>query len=189
MKRIVTSLVVLSLLVLNCKGENPPEGLSEEKSSLFVSDGADAESDAVVVEMVRAEENILTVALTARSISEPIYGVAAELVYNPALFKYLDYKPEELLEGSPEAAEDQLCRAALLDGQPGRLVLGASRLGALPGVTGSGRVVTLRFEGLKTGSCRFDLESLVCRRSDLSRIDGIRAKGGWADCRLDLLRK
>ena len=63
-------------------------------------------------------------------------------------------------------------------------MLGASRIGALPGVTGTGRIMNLRFKGLKTGTCDFNLEELKCRNPGLSLYRNILAFGGKASSTL-----
>ena len=178
--RVSMCLLFMVVILQGCKGEEPESGRSIEQYSFFIPDYREG-GNAVVLEMVSGQGNVLTVSLTAKGLLEPVYGVAVELTYDPEVFRYLDYQPGAFLENSSKEAGSQRCRASLQDGQPGRLVLGASRLGQMAGTTAdTGNIMTMRFSGLKNQDCRFNLENLVCRRSDLSRIMGVSPFGGLA---------
>jgi general secretion pathway protein D len=74
------------------------------------------------------------------------------LGYDPARLELVDAEPGDFF-GSPEEAQTLVDSA-----QPGRVVVGASRMGRTHGVAGRGRVLTLRFRALEPGAAEVSFE-------------------------------
>lgn len=94
-----------------------------------------------------AGSNATTLLLEVRAISvTDVYGVAFDLRYPNTLLQFVRATPGSLLEGGS-------VQAAVAS--EGNLVVGATRLGEVPGVTGSGTLVTLEFTALTAGDGTF----------------------------------
>jgi general secretion pathway protein D len=88
--------------------------------------------------------------------AEAVRGVShlpLTLTYDPALLAFESVAPGEFL-GGPGAAE-----VLAHSSHPGELVLGASRLGDLPAVTGDGTVARLTFRVLARGTAKIGFAS------------------------------
>ncbi len=88
-----------------------------------------------------------------------LYGLSFDLTYPPALLRY-----DGIMEGTL-LSESGMQQTTLLTGPgaAGTLLVGFSRLGSIPGATGSGVLLTLRFTavGAGTGSFGFVRNSAV----------------------------
>jgi general secretion pathway protein D len=82
----------------------------------------------------------------------PLSHLPMVVTYNGQVLEAVSWVRGPLLGAEGEA---ELLGAV---GQPGRLVLGASRLGQRPGVTGAGTVATITFAAKKTGTANVRLE-------------------------------
>jgi hypothetical protein len=89
----------------------------------------------------------LELQLRATQVSD-LYGVAFDLTYPTALLDYTS-PTEGSFFGTPGAGQTSL---QVAEASPGRLVVGLTRLGAVPGATGSGELLTLRFSAVGAGS-------------------------------------
>jgi hypothetical protein len=78
-----------------------------------------------------------------------LYGVAFDLTYPATLLRFDGVERGGFLGSATDTTLAQAQPA------PGTLVIGYSRLGEIPGVSGSGNVLTLRFTSLATGSGTF----------------------------------
>src|SRR6185503_1524879 len=82
----------------------------------------------------------------------PLSHLPMVVAYNGQVLEAVSWVRGPLLGGEGEA---ELLGAV---GQPGRLLLGASRLGQRPGVTGSGTVAVITFEAKKAGTANVRLD-------------------------------
>ena len=74
------------------------------------------------------------------------------LVYDPEVLEVAGWKRGDFLGGEGEA------EVLAAEPEPGKLLVGASRLGDAPGVTGDGCVVTLTFQARKAGRTTVTLQ-------------------------------
>jgi general secretion pathway protein D len=86
---------------------------------------------------------VVTVEATA---AKPVAHLPLALSYDPAVLAVEDVVPGDFL--GPASSAEILSDSS----HPGELVLGASRLGSQPGVTGSGVVARVRFRALTLGA-------------------------------------
>nr|HRC85862.1 hypothetical protein [Thermoanaerobaculia bacterium] len=60
--------------------------------------------------------------------------------------------------------------------RPGEVVVGASRLGQQPGVSGAGTVVTLRLKALATGVAQLEFKKAFALTADLAAVSPVTAE-------------
>ena len=87
----------------------------------------------------------LTLEVRAQGVTD-LYGVAFDLTYPASLLAF---------EGASEGAflgQGGIATTVQVAEQPGRLVVGATRLGVVGGVTGSGTLLILSFRAIAAGS-------------------------------------
>ncbi len=125
--------------------------------------------------------DVFAVDLTIDAVTD-LYGVALDLLYDSDLLQVVDAEPgthgvqPDVLE-STVLAEDGLyvtiLRAALEDGEAGRLVLGLTRDGQVPGVvlTEKQILMTVYFEALAEGVANIDYDPDVCGLEDSTGED------------------
>lgn len=112
-----------------------------------------------------AASNATTLFLEVRALSvEDVYGVAFDLRYPSNLLQFVRATPGSLFEaGSAQAAPSG----------EGNLVVGASRLGEVPGVTGSGTLLVLEFTALTAGDGTFSFARNSVLDPDARPIPGV----------------
>jgi len=98
-----------------------------------------------------------------------VFGVAADLTYNPEEFAYLESNSGGFLgnDGSSTSAA-----FALQDGHEGRLVVGLSRVGDAGGVGGEGMLCRTSFRRVAEGEGRADfaISNLYVLDADLDNV-------------------
>jgi len=96
--------------------------------------------------------NRLVLELVAQDVV-PIYGVSFDLQYPSSVLSFDAAAEEGFLSNDGNTPTLQVA-----EGPVGNLVIGLSRLGSLPGIAGSGVLLTLQFRtvGNGGGSFRFD---------------------------------
>jgi hypothetical protein len=65
--------------------------------------------------------------------------------------------------------------------EPGKVVLGASRLGEVEGVQGQGVVAVLEFRALEVGSAKISFDSRKALNKNLKLVKGVKSKAGNVD--------
>jgi general secretion pathway protein D len=114
--------------------------------------------------------------------AEAVRGVShlpLTLTYDPALLAFESAAPGEFL-GGPGAAE-VLARSS----HPGELVLGASRLGDAPAVTGDGTVALLTFRVLARGTAKIGFASAQALDGALRPVLPLRTAAAQVEVRPD----
>lgn len=126
-------------------GGGPVAPPPTQPAIVFTSAGTSSPNSVVLAS--GAGSNATTLLLEVRAISvTDVYGVAFDLRYPNTLLQFVRATPGPLLEaGSVQAA---------VSGE-GNLVVGATRLGEVPGITGSGTLLTLEFTALTAGDGTF----------------------------------
>ena len=112
---------------------------------MFTSTGTSSANSVVLASGTGSNATTLFVEVRAISVTD-VYGVAFDLRYPNTILQFVRATPGPLLEaGSVQAA---------VSGE-GNLVVGATRLGEVPGITGSGTLLTLEFTALTAGDGTF----------------------------------
>ena len=101
----------------------------------------------------------------------PLSHLPLILTYDPQVVQPLSWDRGALLGAAGEA---ELLGAV---GPPGRLLLGVSRLGDRPGVTGKGTVAVITFEARKSGSSGIRLERPKALGPALEELQPVAAQG------------
>ncbi len=95
------------------------------------------------------QQNSLALELNAQGIAAPVYGIAADLDFDPNVLRFDGFDRGVFFESGGEVSY----QVKTAPGNLGKLIIGVSLLGVRPGVTGSGLVLRLRFTILEgTGS-------------------------------------
>jgi len=159
--------IVLSLVVA-CGAEQPAKETPEPEKATTLGLEYDASKVAVgdEVEVVMQVANV-----------KDLYGVALDLVYDPAVYKYISASKGDFLSSD---GKNNNFAAALEDGFEGRLVMGVSRVGEVKGVAGTGAVMTARFEVLckDCGDKEFKLEKTFLKNPSLVEVLFLSSAGG-----------
>lgn len=113
----------------------------------------------------------LVVEVRANSVQD-LYGVAFDLSFPSTLLR-LDTSTRGAFLG-----DEGNTTLALVQPTPGNLVVGLSRLGTLPGVSGSGVLLTLRFTSIGSGSGAFTFSRNSAFGSSGAALTGLSWAGG-----------
>jgi hypothetical protein len=84
----------------------------------------------------------LTLDVNVNQLASPAFGIAFDLDFNSGIIVFDSFTPGTFFEQGGAGVSYQVTPAP---GNPGKLIIGVTRLGAVGGVGGSGRVMTLRF--------------------------------------------
>jgi general secretion pathway protein D len=101
------------------------------------------------------------------SAGRPISHLPLSLSYDPAVLAV------EQVERGTFPGEAQILADA---SRPGEVVLGASRMGEVPGVTGQGTVARITFRALRSGSTRIDFSRSNALDAELRPVVPVRAR-------------
>jgi hypothetical protein len=114
-------------------------------NSVFLASGSGSNATTLLLE-VRASQ------------VTDLYGVAFDLTYPSAQLQFVQATPGPMLgaAGSVQAAP----------GAAGNLIVGGTHLGNVPGATGTGVVMTLRFNAIAAGSGQFQFSRNSALDSD-----------------------
>lgn len=114
----------------------------------FVAD-ANPGSDAIALSMTESTATEFTLVLTAVSVTD-LYGYAVDISFDPTVVAFDSAEAGDFLEAPGSTVSTQVTE------QPtGTLVIGQTRVGAFPGVSGSGTLLTLKFRSLAAGTSPF----------------------------------
>ncbi len=120
--------------------------------------------------------DVFTLSLSIDAVTD-LYGAALDVVYDSDLIQVVDADPgtpgvqPDLTEGTvlhEGGLYATILRAALEDAEPGRLVLGLSRDGQVPGagLTEKKVLLTISFQALTEGVADFTYDSAFCGLED-----------------------
>ncbi|HWM91627.1 MAG TPA: secretin N-terminal domain-containing protein [Thermoanaerobaculia bacterium] len=101
------------------------------------------------------------------SADRPISHLPLALSYDPAMLAV------EQVERGTFPGEAQILADA---SRPGEIVLGASRMGEVPGVTGQGTVARITFRAVRSGSTRIDFSRSKAMDAELRPVVPVRAR-------------
>jgi hypothetical protein len=141
------------------------------QSSLVFTPGAASASGISLASGAGSGPTTLVLEIRANSV-QSLYGVAFDLSF-PANLLRLDASARGSFLG-----DESNTTLALVQSTPGNLVIGLSRLGTLPGVSGSGVLLTLRFTSLTSGSGAFAFTRNSAVDAAGSPLSGLSWSGG-----------
>lgn len=130
---------------------------------MFTSTGTSSPNSVVLASGTGSNATTLFVEVRAISVTD-VYGLAFDLRYPNNILQFVRATPGPLLEaGSVQAA---------VSGE-GNLVVGATRLGEVPGITGSGTLLTLEFTALTAGDGTFSFSRNAALDPDARPIPNV----------------
>jgi len=113
----------------------------------------------------------LDLAVEARQVGS-LYGVAFDLGYPASVLSYQGATPGDFLATGGFQVSLQVAE------QSGNLIVGVTRLGAVPGASGSGTLVTLRFRSVGSGTGSLSFSRTEAVDADGRVIGGVAFVGG-----------
>jgi hypothetical protein len=113
----------------------------------------------------------LDLAVEARQVGN-LYGVAFDLGYPASVLSYQGATPGDFLATGGFQVSLQVAE------QSGNLIVGVTRLGAVPGASGSGTLVTLRFRSIGSGTGSLSFSRTEAVDADGRPIGGVAFVGG-----------
>ena len=152
-------------------GGSTPTQPQPPQSSLVFTPGASSGSGIALASGTGSGPTTLVLEVRANSVQN-LYGVAFDLSF-PASLLRLDASTRGSFLG-----DESNTTLALVQPTPGNLVIGLSRLGTLPGVSGSGTLLTLRFTALASGSGSFAFARNSAVDAAGSPLSGLAWSGG-----------
>jgi len=142
---------LLAVALPSCGGSSPttprppPPPPPPSNQITFSGSGAPA-VDSVALTLQEATSNQVALALFVNNVND-LYGAGVDLTFDPAVVAFDSFEEGTLLNADGTAVNTQVSEP-----QEGTLVIGATRVGAVPGVTGSGTLIVLRFNAVTAGT-------------------------------------
>lgn len=185
-KRCLTSCAVLvaTLLAFACGGSDGgttggiiDDGGGSNLLALGFVPGADAAApDRVRMTEGAATANLVTIPVQVTD-TDGVYAAAFDVVYDPAVADFVQWTQGSVLESGGAAVQYQVQEV-----RSGRIVIGISRQGGVPGVnvSGTGTLVNLTFRAVNVGngSAAFESAALLDSSVPPAPLAGIEWFGG-----------
>ena len=172
---IVSASVLLLCAAAGCGGSDYG-GMSGGVRASFIAEQPSPGPASVSLEPGRATGDMVEVRVRVTDIAG-VYGAAFYLVVDPAIASYVRYAPGEVLE-----SDGQVPLYLVDAGQPGRIIVSATRLGPVGGIDVSGSQVlltlTLRVVGVGVSGTTFDAAALYDSQIQPQPMSGIQWYGG-----------
>lgn len=102
-----------------------------------------------------------------------VFDISFDLVYNGGLLEFSSFQEGDFFNSDGASTSAQAAEAG-----PGRLVVGVTRLGAVPGISGSGKVISLTFVAQAAGTTGMNFQRGVLEDSNGNVIGGVTWNGG-----------
>ncbi|MCL4524517.1 MAG: cohesin domain-containing protein [Acidobacteria bacterium] len=172
MKR--SSVFLLCLLLAACKGGGggapPPPPTS---TAIFTPATAPPGAAITVTGPAGAQQGSITLDLNAQSLPANTYGIAFDLDFNSGLVAFAGPQNGTFFEAAGPASY----QVKLDPANNGKLIVGVMLLGQSSGVSGSGRIVSLRFNILNNaGSAPLTFSGNAAQNSSGQPLSGL----SWA---------
>ena len=152
--------VLLSGMLPGCGGGSTPVSprpptttIPSAPSITFVGEDERPAESAILLSMTAVGPDSFTLVLSASDVDD-LYGYGLDLVYDPAIIAFEDFEPGTFFDGNDITVTTQVAEPT-----SGTLVIGQSRVGVVPGATGFGGMVMLRFTTVSFGSSPITLEN------------------------------
>ncbi len=145
-----TLLVALLAIALPaCGGSSPttprPPTPPPPTTITFTSSGGPG-VDSIALTQQGATLEQVALALFVNNVND-LYGAGVDLTFDPAVVTFDSFEAGDFLDGDGVTVNTQVSEP-----QSGTLVIGVTRVGAVPGVTGNGTLIVLRFNAVAPGS-------------------------------------
>jgi hypothetical protein len=165
--------LAIALVVLACGGGGGGGGgggTNPGPSIVYTAGTGPGANSLALVRGGAGSSTQLLLNLDARSVSG-VYGVGFDLLYPSQALSFVGVTKGTFLPGTTSLQVNSTT--------PGRLIVGLSRLGAAPGVSGSGTLLTIEFRGAGgAGSGAIGFENNSAFDASAKKIAGITWIGG-----------
>ncbi len=157
-------------------GEIPTQPLPPTGPGInFSPAGSPGTNTVYLAQASSSEPNILTLEIRANQVND-LYGVSFDLIFPNNLLRWSSGTTRE---GQFLSANGTVPTELLISNQPANtLVIGQSRLGAVPGVSGTGLLFSLRFVGVSDGQGSFQIRNGSGFNAQGNQIPGFVFLGG-----------
>ncbi len=152
--------VAATLLLAACGGNSPtspsppqPPPQPPPPRVTFVADAANPGLDAISLRLGASAADSFTLTMRAEEVTD-LYGFGVDVVFDPALVAFASFTAGTFLDETGIAVTTQV-----VEGPPGTLVIGQSRVGDVFGVSGSGTVVSLEFTTVAAGTSAIEVQN------------------------------
>lgn len=156
---------------VGCGGGGGPTGPPPVQQSLVFTPGGGSAASSVALLRSGTGATTLTLEVRAQGVTD-LYGVAFDLTYPASVLAFEGWSEGELLRQGGIATSVQVAQ------QSGRLVVGATRLGVVGGVTGSGTILTLSFRAIAAGTGPLEFADPSAVAANGTPIAGLEWLGG-----------
>jgi hypothetical protein len=130
---------------------------------VFTATGTSSPNSVTLATGTGSSATTLFLEVRATSVTD-LYGVAFDLRYPNTVLQFVRATPGTLMEGGSVQA---------VAAGEGNLVVGATRLGEVPGITGSGVLMTLEFTALVAGDGTFSFARNSALDPDARTLPGV----------------
>jgi len=154
----VSGILLLAGTLAGCGGSTPVSPrpptttIPAAPSITFVGEDERPEESSILLSMTAASTDSFTLVLSANNVSD-LYGYGLDIVYDPAIIAFDEFEAGTFFDGANITVTTQVAEPTA-----GRLVIGQSRVGAVPGVSGNGTLVILHFKTVSFGSSVLAIE-------------------------------
>ncbi len=141
--------LAVTVLLSACGGSTPttPNPPTPPPSRVtFVPDSSNPGTDAIALGLSSSTAATFTLVLRAADVTD-LYGYAVDIIFDPAIIAFSSATAGTFFDGTDVAVTTQVT-----EGPPGTLVIGQSRVGSVPGVSGGGTLVSLDFTSVAAGT-------------------------------------
>ena len=138
---------LLAVALPSCGGSSPTTLTpTPPPTTITLSGGGAPAVDSVALTLQGATSDRIALALFVNNVND-LYGAGVDRTFDPAVVAFDSFEAGTLLNGDGAAVSTQVSEP-----QSGTLVIGVTRVGAVPGITGSGTLIVLRFNAVTPGS-------------------------------------
>lgn len=142
-------ILVMSMALPGCSGSTPTTPrppTTTPPSVTFVADASNGGIDAIALSLTSSTAEAFTLALMASEVTD-LFGYGVDITFDPAVVMFDTATMGTFLDGEGITVTTQIT-----EGPVGTLVIGQSRVGAVPGMSGSGTLVSLDFRSVAPGT-------------------------------------
>lgn len=170
---LLLSAMLVVLPLASCNDDDDEDEGGAPTTVSFTASNASPPANSISLQAATASGANFSVNVNVTSMTD-LYGVAYTLSWSPAILELVDAP-----KGDFFAPGDNLT-TALENGAQGRLVVGHTRIGSVPGKTGSGTMHSLVFRAIASGTTGLQIENMRAADSTGAVIAGVQTFGGTA---------
>ena len=167
-KRVPSAALLLLLLLVfatACDGGSTRPPPPPQMEIVYSAASTSPPANSISLSEVSRTSSSITLGVNANSVTD-LYGIGFDLVWNPAFLSYRSASEGTFLASGGRSTT---LVADLADTDPGpgvnreqgRLKVAVSRLGAVPGATGSGMLLSVVFDAVSAGTTGISFEATV----------------------------